>query len=268
MATVAALVSAVLLPGFTGISAGPAGGRVLRGRYPGTQRPGYVYLPPSFDPAARYPVVYLLHGMPGSPNEYLEGTQLVQFADAAVASGSIRPFIAVIPAAGADPHYNGEWAGPWERDLVDRVVPWVDSHLPTEATASARVIAGLSAGGFGAVDIGLRHPSLFGTIESWSGYFEPLHDGPFKDASRTVLAAHDPTQLVPTEAEVLKRGRTRFFLSTGPAHSRWAPPAVTIEYARELRAYGIRSTLRVYAGHGGQWSRQVADGLRWAFPAA
>jgi enterochelin esterase-like enzyme len=267
VATVAALVSAALLPGFTGISAGPAGGQVLRGRFPGTECPGYVYLPPSFDPSTRYPVIYLLHGMPGSPTEYLDGTQFTQFADAAVASGSVRPFIAVIPAAGADPHYNGEWAGPWERDLVDRVVSWVDTRLPTEATASGRVIAGLSAGGYGAVDIGLRHPSLFGTIASWSGYFRPLHDGPFKNASRAVLAAHDPTQLLRSEAEVLKRARTRFFVSTGPAHSHWAPPADTIDYGSELRTYGIACTVRVYAGRGGQWSRQLADGLRWAFPA-
>ena len=268
MATVAALVSAALLPGFTGISAGPAGGQVLRGRFPGTDRPGYVYLPPSFDPLARYPVVYLLHGLPGSPSEYIDGTQLTQFADEAVMSGAVRPFIAVIPAAGADARYNGEWAGPWEDDLVTRVVPWVDAHLPTEATAAGRVIAGLSAGGYGAANIGLRNLAMFGAVESWSGYFTPLHDGPFKDASRTVLAAHDPTQLVRSELQALTRAKTRFFLSTGPAHSHWAPPADTIEYGSELRAAGVPCTVRVYAGRGGQWSRQLADGLRWALTPA
>ena len=25
----------------------------------------------------------------------------------------------------------------------------------------------------------LRNPGVFGTAESWSGYFQPLHDGPF-----------------------------------------------------------------------------------------
>src|SRR5205085_8706467 len=135
------------------------------------------------------------------------------FADAAVASGAIRAFIAVIPAAGSTAHYNGEWAGPWERDLVTRLVPWVDGRLPTEPSAAGRVIAGLSAGGYGAVDIGLRHPSLFGTIESWSGYFRPLHDGPFEHASAAVLDAHDPTRLVMAERPELVRARTRFFVS-------------------------------------------------------
>lgn len=260
----AALTTALLLPGFGPFAAGPAGGQVLRGTFPGTERPGYVYLPPGFDAARRYPVVYLLHGMPGSPREYLQGTQLTGFADAGISGGTLRPFIGIMPAAGADHHYNGEWAGMWEQALVDRIVPWVDAHLPTRADASDRVIAGLSAGGFGAVDIGLRHPGVFGTIESWSGYFRPLHDGPFKHATKAVLAAHDPTRLLESEQSPLLRAHTRFFVSTGPAHSHWAPPADTVEYGSELRSVGLPYTLRIYTEHVGQWSRQVADGLQWA----
>jgi hypothetical protein len=74
-------------------------------------RPGYVYLPPGFDPAAHYSVAYPLHGMPGSPSEYTNGTQLGTFADAEIAVGTLRPFIAVIPAAGAAPTYNGGVGG-------------------------------------------------------------------------------------------------------------------------------------------------------------
>ena len=33
------------------------------------------------------------------PTEYIDGTQLAPFADAAVTSGAVRPFIAVMPAA-------------------------------------------------------------------------------------------------------------------------------------------------------------------------
>src|SRR5207245_716859 len=84
---------------------------------------------------------------------------------------TLRPFIAVMPAAGPRRAYNGEWAGAWENGLIDETVPWVDASLPTIATPEGRVIAGLSAGGFGAVDIALRHPGTFGSVESWSGYF-------------------------------------------------------------------------------------------------
>ena len=41
--------------------------------------------------------------------------------------GRCGPFVGILPAAGPDDRYNGEWAGPWETDLVDRIVPWVDT---------------------------------------------------------------------------------------------------------------------------------------------
>ena len=263
LALAAALATAALLPGFAPAAQGPAGGQVLRGTFPGTVRTGFVYLPPGFDVAERYPVVYLLHGMPGSPDEYVDGTQLAEFADTEIAEGGLRPFIAVMPAAGTSRDYNGEWAGQWERAVVD-LVPWVDAHLPTVAARSARVLAGLSAGAFGAVDIGLRHLDLFATIESWSGYFDPLHDGPFKDAPRTVLAEHDPTQLVRGERRLLARYPTRFYLSTGPLHSHWAKPAQTIAFAAELRGLGLRYTLRVFRDKKGEWRAQLDDGLSFA----
>ena len=264
MAMLAAIAAVVLLPGFAPVAPGPAGGQVLQGTFPGTERPGYVYLPPGFNRATRYPVVYLLHGMRGSPAEYIDSTQLPEFADTEIAAGQLRPFIAVIPAAGSTPAYNGEWAGPWERALVDQIVPWVDAWLPTEATPTGRVIAGLSAGGFGAFDIGLRNPGLFGTIESWSGYFTPLHDGPFKHATRATLAANDPNKLVVSQQPELARTGTRFFVSTGPLHSHWAPPSQTVDYAARLRALRLPYTLRIYPDRKGEWRNQLDDGLLWA----
>jgi len=267
MAGLAAVAAALLLPGFVPIRSGPQGGVVLRGRFPGTVRAGYVYLPPSFSTAQRYPVVYLLHGMPGSPSEYLHGAGLVDFADAAIADGAVQPFIAVAPAAGTRRRYNGEWAGPWERCLVRRVLPWVDVHLPTLAEAPGRILAGLSAGGYGAVDIGLRNAGLFGTVESWSGYFSPLRDGPFADAPPSLLAANDPVRLAEANARDLRRDGQRYFLSSGPAHSHWFRPGATIAFALELHRLGIRTELRLFPDPRGEWRDQLAAGLTWALAA-
>jgi S-formylglutathione hydrolase FrmB len=264
MTGLAAVAAALVLPGFAPVGGGAHGGVVLRGRFPGTARPGYVYLPPSFAETQRYPVVYLLHGMPGSPSEYLHGAGLVDFADAAIADGSVRPFIAVAPAAGTRRRYNGEWAGPWETTLVRRVLPWVDANLPTVADRSGRVLAGLSAGGYGAVDIGLRNADLFGTVESWSGYFSPLHDGPFAHARPSVLAANDPVRLAASNARELRRDGQRYFLSSGPAHSHWFTPGATIAFALELHRLGIRTELRLFPDPHGEYREQLAAGLTWA----
>ena len=265
MLSVAALLSSLALAGFTPVASGPAGGTVLKGTLPGTLRPGYVYLPPDFSRFARYPVVYLLHGMPGSPSEYLYGTQLAEFADPAIAGGTLKPFIAVIPAAGPGHKYNGEWAGPWEDGLVDKTVPWVDASLPTIPSPSGRVIAGLSAGGFGAVDIAVRHPETFGSAESWSGYFTPLHDGPFKDATAAELAAHDPTLLVRSEQRLLQSERTKFFISSGPSHSHWFKESETIDFSQELQSLGLPVTMQLFPTLKGEWREQFDAGLTWAF---
>ena len=265
MATIAAILTAIALPGFTPFATGPDGGSVLTGTFPGGERPGYVYLPPRYDPLQRYPVIYLLHGMPGSPTEYLDGTDLVNYADEGISSGRLKPFIAVLPAAGPTRDYNGEWAGPWEHEVVDQIVPFVDTYLPTEPFAAGRVIAGLSAGGYGAADIGLRHDTVFGSIVSWSGYFHPLPDGPFRRAPPAVLAANDPRLLAGSDRNALARGHVRVFLSSGPYHSHWFRPAETKAFAGELRGLGLPVQTLYYLQPKGEWRAQVDAGLTWAF---
>src|SRR5580692_12228248 len=100
MHALATLAAALVLPGFLPTATEPEGGQLLTGTFPGTARSGYVYLPPGFNVSHRYPVVYLLHGLPGSPSEYIRGTSLGSFADGEISAGRVQPFIAVIPAAG------------------------------------------------------------------------------------------------------------------------------------------------------------------------
>ena len=241
----------------------------MRGTFPsGTAprplRPGYVYLPPGFSRQARYPVVYLLHGMPGDPSEYVGALGLAALADRLISTGRTPPFIAVAPAAGPTVHYNGEWAGPWEQYVVGDVVPWIDAHFPTLATRSGRTVAGLSAGGYGAMDIGLRSPLVFGSIESWSGYFHPLRDGPFRHATSRDLAGNDPALLVAEHAPSLRRLGTRFFVGSGPSHSHWFTEQESLDFARELRRLGLRHTLLLEPTRNQQYGLQLTAGLVWA----
>src|SRR5262245_21579199 len=87
------------LPGFTRTGIGPDGGSLYRGTIPSDTaprplRPGYVYLPPGLSPDRRYPVVYLLHGMPGDPDEYATSLGLATVADDLIAADEVKPFIA------------------------------------------------------------------------------------------------------------------------------------------------------------------------------
>ena len=264
-----------LLPGsFVQVGTGPVGGTLWAGAIPDAgvpalRRASVVYLPPHVTAGARYPVLYLLHGFRGSPWQYSSGLQLVTIADRAIALRTVRPFIAVARPAGLTSAYDGEWAGAWETYLVRDVVPWVDSHLPASRAGSQRAVAGLSAGAFGAIDIGLRHPGLFGTLESWSGYFTPLRDGPLRDAGRRELAEHNPSLLVRVEARLLRRLGTRFYLSSGTTTDR-RTAALTVAFSNELAALRLpHTTYLAPGGHDGRFSRsQFPRALRYAFSPA
>ena len=91
MATALAFVSAFLLPGFTLTSTAPHGGQVWTGPIPLTDRPGEIYLPPNFQPTRRYPVVYLLHGLPGMPSEFITGTNFESWADTEISESAVEP---------------------------------------------------------------------------------------------------------------------------------------------------------------------------------
>jgi hypothetical protein len=106
---------------------------------------------------------------------------------------------------------------------------------------------------------------MFGRIESWSGYFSPLHDGPLKGASAAELAANDPTRLVGAEARLLRQLGTRFFLGSGPTHSHWFKEEATLAFASRLRALHLPVTLDLVPTRQGEWRDQLDAGLRWAF---
>jgi len=274
---VAALVVAHVSPADTGglpaswtpASVGPDGGAVWQGRIPDEfvhwdHRASAVYLPPGYTPSRRYPVIYLLHGMRGSPASYWSGLRLASVADGVIASGRAKPFIAVMPAAGPRLRPDaGEWAGIWEKYLVSDVVPWVDSHLPTLADPRNRALEGLCAGGYGAVDIGLRHPGLFDTLGSWEGYFAPVfRDGPFVHSSPLDLARHNPELLVRLRLRELLRDRVRFYISAGGNHGdvlrRWS-----LAFAQELTALHLprRLWLLPRSERGHFWRATVPSAL-------
>jgi enterochelin esterase-like enzyme len=251
------------------VATGPSGGTVWRVRIPNsfvtTNRPGYIYLP-TYRTGARYPVVYLLHGFPGSPETFVRGSRIVAVADDLIRSGRLRPAIVVMPTAGRTIRYDGEWAGPWERYVVDDVLEWTQAYLPTIDSSAGRAIGGLSAGGFGAADIALRHPGLFGTIEAWGGYFHPLRDGPFAHATRTQLRASDPVSIVRRIAPLLHRWGVRVFLAAGRQDPRDVARAQ--HFGAELTRLRVENVLVLQPGahHGNFWRRILPLGLAYTFP--
>jgi hypothetical protein len=267
----AASRASALPPDFVVVRTGPDGGAVWEGRIPdhqvGDPRLADVYLPPGFSPTVRYRVVVFLHGFWGAPSSFVDGLHLAEAADTEISAGRARPFIAVMPPGGPmTKTTSDEWAGVWEDYVVRDVVPWVDAHFVTDR--ADRAIGGLSAGGYGAVDIGLRHPTMFRTLESWGGYFRPFRDGPFAQATTAYIRAHTPALLVAEKSAQLRRLRTRVFLSTGTSGHGDVKARWTFEFAAQLTRLHLAHRLWVLPAskRGHLFREQLPAAIDYASP--
>jgi enterochelin esterase-like enzyme len=77
------------------------------------------------------------------------------------------------------------------------------------------VLAGLSEGGYGAINIGIHHPHEFATIESWSGYERADDIGAIFGHRRRLLKRNSPLDTVAAAAPVLRRTHAYFWFYSG-----------------------------------------------------
>jgi enterochelin esterase-like enzyme len=186
----------------------------------GRQADYLVYLPPGYDPRLRYPVYYLLHGSPGRPQVYAGIAGLPTRMDNLLSRHRLRPMILVFPDGriGASTYSDSEWAntpsGNYESYVIE-VVHDVDRRFSTIARRGSRVIAGFSAGAYGATNLTLHHPGVFGNLQSWSGYFRQRREGVFSGASPAVVAANSPLDYASRLRGRLRRDPLRAFLFVG-----------------------------------------------------
>jgi len=157
-------------------------GRVLEGRSLRSQALERewrytIYLPPGYDDQERaYPTVYLLHGYGGDDANWVRYGDAAMTADSLIAADAIPPMILVMPDG-----RNSWWVdsdpesgfGPVETAFVQELIPEVDRAYRTIPLRRARMIGGLSMGGYGAVHLALAHPDLFGAAASMSGALSP-----------------------------------------------------------------------------------------------
>lgn len=121
-----------------------------------------IYLPDGYkDRAVRYPVIYLLHGAIGNEHDWTQRGSAVETLDGLIRRGLIRPSIAVMPSIGPQSWFADGAAYKMETALMTELLPYVDSNYRTGTARSDRGIAGLSMGGYGALNLSLRYPDRF-----------------------------------------------------------------------------------------------------------
>jgi enterochelin esterase-like enzyme len=215
----------------------------------------YVYLPSGYaqHPDRRYPVLYLLHGFPGRPLAFLETVQMGIVDDVLTTRQRAQPLILVMPFGSTGTFDDQEWvngigaSSGWATFVSRDLVHYIDSHYRTIASARARGVAGLSEGGYGAINIAVQHPHEFSVVESWSGYERPDKLRTIFGPTLQLLPANDPRLLVRRAAPSLRKLGTYFWFYSGSTDRFRTQNAA---FAHELSALHVPHKYRlVYGGH-------------------
>ena len=141
----------------------------------GTRRKMNVYTPPGYSAEKKYPVLYLLHGIGGDETEWQRFCTPGVILDNLIADGKATPMIVVMPNGRAQKNDKSEGniyvAAPafaaFEADLLESVIPAIESRYSVAADREHRALAGLSMGGGQSLNFGLKHLELF----AWVGGF-------------------------------------------------------------------------------------------------
>jgi S-formylglutathione hydrolase FrmB len=144
----------------------------IRGPSDKQNHPVWIWRPPGPD-SATIPVVYFLHGDPGEASDPFTAG-LANVLNKRLQEG-YPPFVFASVDGNGEHHADTEWANSADGSdlvmdrLLDAAIPAVEgSHM---RNAAHRAVAGFSMGGYGAMNIAMQHPGVFGQVVSLAGYF-------------------------------------------------------------------------------------------------
>jgi enterochelin esterase-like enzyme len=140
----------------------------------GTLRRLTVYTPPGYERnlQTRYPVLYLFHGANADETAWYRLGRANLILDNLLAAGKIKPFIVVMPFGyGVDPNgrgVQGQNTAQFSKDLLEDVIPYIQTQYRAYTDRDHRAIIGLSMGGGESLAIGLNHVELFSYVAGFS----------------------------------------------------------------------------------------------------
>lgn len=227
-----------------------------------------VYLPSSYNtPQGQnkyYPTLYLLHGSPGKDIDWITGGKAVQSADTLIAAHKIPELIIVFPDGNGRPKETSEWGNSGDhQQLIENyiaydLVPYIDHHYRTLPDPGDRAIGGLSMGGFGATNIAIHHPDIFGTVISLGGYYRA--EGTIWGKNPAYLRFNSPLYKIPVTKASWK---LHFFLGAATQDQPYYTD--TRQFAQELDTLHIPYHFDLEKGYHSWivWQTQMYKALMW-----
>lgn len=231
------------------------------------KRDVYVYLPPCYDPAKKYPLIIWLHSF--RQDEYTFLTEVIGPLDQAMACGQLPASIIIAPDGTingrrtfltAGSFFINSNAGNFENFIIQDIWNFAFQNFPIRPEREAHALVGASMGGFGAYNLGIKHRDMFKIVV---GIFPPLNLR-WLDCHCNYKANFDPccwgwrTQLRPHEViarfycviPVRLRQLTDVLFGRGPDVIARIAQENPIEM---LEAFNVRpGELDMYIGYGGK----------------
>jgi enterochelin esterase-like enzyme len=142
----------------------------------GNKRKALVYTPPGYSADKKYPVLYLLHGIGGDEEEWRRGGHPEIILDNLIAENKAVPMIVVMPNGRAQPNdragTNAMATAPafakFDKDLLNDLIPFIQSSYSVKTDRENRALAGLSMGGGQSLNFGLSNLDTFAWIGGFS----------------------------------------------------------------------------------------------------
>jgi S-formylglutathione hydrolase FrmB len=156
-------------------------------------RPASIYLPPAYLSARRptLPVLVLIAGQPGTPQDWLTAGKVPAIVDAfARAHAGLAPIVVMPDATGSrlgNPMCLDSRLGQAETYLAHDVPSWTSEHLQVDPDRRHWAIAGFSYGGTCSLQLAVRAPATYPNFLDISGQQEPT----LGSHAETVRAAVD-----------------------------------------------------------------------------
>ena len=228
-----------------------------------------VYLPPSYRPGGpRLPTLYLLHGTPGTPDGlFALGVQ--DRLDSLIDRGVAPAMIVVAPSGGPRPDSDTEWddsvadAGArWGTFVTRDLVEAIDAAYATKHGRGSRAIAGISMGGYGAINLALGHSARSASPRAGRGTSSPTRPASTgrkapRPGRRARRCSRSPVWRPHSSAGRSRRRSTRA--------GRTASSARTCRSTRRSRSWAFRTGFRAVAGghDASVWRAQMTTELKW-----
>jgi enterochelin esterase-like enzyme len=232
-----------------------------------------VWLPPQYftQPTARFKVVYLFHGSPGVPKDWYRGGEADRIGLSLAREG--MPAILVAPRMSRswldDPECVDGVHEKVESHVLRDVIPSVDRMLRTIPNRDGRIFAGMSAGGYCALNLGLRHREVVSTVLNLSGLAEPTHAGGlaalFGHSGSAQVRDNSPAVYA---ASLPRSPYTRVWLDCGSSDHQVRGQMQSL--APVLRARGMVVEEKVRPGQHtfSVWRAALRESLSWALTTA